>query len=322
MADTDIREYVPLAPYTLYKIGGPARYFAEARNAEETERALRFAAEKRLGFFILGAGSNILVADEGFDGMVIRMIGGDVKIEGERMTVDAGVAMARAAAEAARAGLAGFEWAVGVPGTIGGSVRGNAGCFGGEMRDIVESVRVLDTGNSNPESSGFELLTVNNSDCEFAYRHSIFKRYPERVIVSATLRLKKGDPARIQDEIRMIISERGRKQDVGAKCCGCIFKNPAWPGTAEEKEDLMRRFPELAEYRKRATIPAAFLLDRALAKGERAGNAAISRKHANFFVNEGVATARDITALIGRAQNLVAARYGIALKEEIQRLGF
>lgn len=316
----EIQEYVPLAPYTIYKIGGPARFFVEIKNEEELAEAARFAAEKNKAFFVLGAGSNILVAEKGYDGVVIRMTGGAVRIDGERLIADAGVMMARAASEAARHGLAGFEWAIGVPGTIGGSVRGNAGCFGGEMKDVVESVRVA---NADTGKSDFLMKSdFPNAACVFAYRDSIFKRHPEWMIVSATLKLKKGDGGTIQNEVRRITMERSAKQDIGTKSCGCIFKNVPWPDTGTDREALCTRFPDLAAFADRATIPASYLIDSAGMKGMRMGHATISSRHANFFLNEGGAMADDIIRLIAAAKDAVRKKYGLDLQEEIQRVGF
>ncbi|MFY9462761.1 MAG: UDP-N-acetylmuramate dehydrogenase [Candidatus Sungiibacteriota bacterium] len=335
----EIKEHEPLAPHTIYKIGGTARFFASVKNRAELEEALKFATDHGAPFFIMGAGSNTLVSDKGFDGMVIRMAGGEIKIDGEpsnttlavaegdknevakvdilgeRMTADAGVMMARAAAEAARAGLAGFAWAIGVPGTIGGSVRGNAGCFGNEMKDVVESVDVFDAIKATS-------YKIQATSCQFAYRDSIFKRHSEWVVVSATLKLGKGDSAIIQQEIRAMSMERAAKQDIGAKSCGCIFKNPAWLDVFEAKEKLLAQFPELAVFAERPEIPAAFLIDRAGLKGKRTGHIIISDKHANFFVNEGGGTAGEARSLIASAKSAVQEKYGIVLQEEIQYLGF
>ena len=310
-----VQENIPLAPYTIYKIGGPARYFVEVKTSEDLADALRFAATGGMRFFILGAGSNILVSDKGFDGVLIRMAGGMVRAEGERLIVDAGVMMARAASEAARAGLAGFEWAIGVPGTIGGSVRGNAGCFGGEIKDVVESVDVFDTLNPRP-------YTLYIKDCQFGYRVSIFKRRPELVVLSVTLQLQKGDSAVIQERIRAITKERAEKQDIGMQCAGCIFKNVSWERRDINADAVLKQFPELAQFRDRATIPAAYLVDVAGLKGRRVGRVVISSKHANFFVNEGGATADEVAMLISMAKDAVFRKYGIALEEEIQYVGF
>lgn len=343
---TEIKGNVILAPYTIYKIGGQARFFAEVKNSGELEEVLQFGREQDIRFFILGAGSNVLVSDKGFDGLVIRIAGGEVRADGELLIVDAGVMMARAVAESARAGLAGFEWGIGIPGSIGGSVRGNAGCFGGQMRDIVEAVRVMDTSKSDFLGKS-DLLTFNNSECEFSYRDSIFKRHPEWIILSATLRLQRGNLEEIQKEIARIVSERSTKQDIGTKSCGCIFKNIPWaplevsrPSAAAVvpsgqgghltgwirkdfgKEKLLHNFPELAQYAGRENIPASFLIDQAGLKGKRVGHVIISLKHANYFVNEGGANAEEVVILVAIAKDAVRRKYGLLLEEEIQYVGF
>jgi len=310
----EIKENIPLAPYTIYKIGGLARFFVEAGAADEVRQALDFAVAQKLPFVIIGAGSNMLVSDHGFDGVAIRMIGGNMRVEGERLVCDAGVMMARAVLAAAQDGLGGFEWGIGVPGTIGGSVRGNAGCFGGEMKDVVESVEVFDSMQNAK-------LKIQNAECEFGYRGSIFKKYPEWIILSAVLKLEPGDAAAIQQEVQRITMERLAKQDIGTKCCGCIFKNTAWGREDTDREKLMAQFPDLAAFANQSHIPTSFLLDRAGLKGTRMGGAMISPKHANFFINEGSASARDIRALITRAKETVREKFGILIEEEIQYIG-
>lgn len=319
----EIKEDTSLSGYTIYKIGGPAKFFVEVRNSKELEEALEWAEGKMLPIFILGAGSNILVSERGFDGLVIHIISREVKVDGERLTADAGVMMAKAVLESANVGLTGFEWAIGIPGTIGGSVRGNAGCFGGEMKDVVESVRILRSkdGRSGLQDQ-FSLLTLNNSECEFSYRDSIFKRHPEWVILSATLKLKKGDQKEIQARIASITKERSEKQDIGSKTCGCIFKNISWTRKDINKSKLLERFPELAQFKDQPNIPASFLIDQAGLKGRRVGKVFISPKHANFFVNEGGASADEVIILIGIAKDTVRRKYGMLLEEEIQFVGF
>ncbi|MBI3442539.1 MAG: UDP-N-acetylmuramate dehydrogenase [Candidatus Sungbacteria bacterium] len=311
----EVKENVPLAPYTIYKIGGPARFFVKASSADDVREALAFAAEKKLPFVIIGAGSNMLVSDRGFDGVAIRMAGGEVRLEGERLVCDAGVMMARAVLAAGKAGLAGFEWGIGVPGTIGGSVRGNAGCFGHEMKDAVERVEIFDVAKN-------ENRIMQNPECEFGYRDSIFKKHPEWIILSATLKLKRGNAALIQQEVQRITMERLAKQDIGTKCCGCIFKNTPWGREDTDREKLAARFPELAAFAGQSHVPTSFLLDRAGLKGTRIGGAVVSPKHANFFINEGMASADDVRALIDRAKEEVRNKFGILIEEEIQYIGF
>ncbi|TSC78506.1 MAG: UDP-N-acetylmuramate dehydrogenase [Parcubacteria group bacterium Gr01-1014_33] len=311
----EIKEHISLAFFTIYKIGGFARFFVEAKSAEEVEEALGFAAKKNIPFFILGAGSNILVSDKGFDGLVIRMNGGEVKSDGNRLIADAGVMMARAALEAQKAGLSGFEWGIGVPGTIGGSVRGNAGCFGSEINDVIESVKVFD----------FQKPTTYNlqpTDCEFSYRDSIFKRRPEWIILSATLRLQKGDPNEIREKMANLIKERTAKQDIGTKSCGCIFKNISWSRKDINRQELLPRFTELEKFGERPGIPASFLIDMAGLKGRRVGKISISSRHANFFINEGGGTAEEVIMLIAIAKDIVRRTFGLSLEEEIQYVGF
>ena len=135
---------MPLAPYTVFKIGGPARFFCEVKNKEDLAEAVSWAKEKSLPVFVLGAGSNVLISDEGFPGLVIKMNFGGLKADGTKLTAGAGVSMARAVNFAAENNLGGFEWGVGIPGTVGGSVFGNAGCYGGEIKDVVDSVEIFD----------------------------------------------------------------------------------------------------------------------------------------------------------------------------------
>ncbi len=311
-----IRENVPLAPYTIYKIGGHARFFVEAATADEAEEALMLAKEKNVPFVILGAGSNVLVSDNGFDGLVIRTTGGTISVDGEYLYADAGVMMARAVTESGKQGLTGFEWGIGVPGTIGGSIRGNAGCFEGEMKDVVERVRVLKF------SINSKIEELTNKECQFGYRDSIFKTHPEWVILSAILKLRQGDREKVQQEIRRITQERIAKQDIGSKCCGCIFKNVVWPSDPAERHALLMRFPDLAAFANRPTIPSAYLIDHAWLKGMSVGNICISEKHANFFVNNGNGTSTDAMELIAAAKKKVREIYGLELHEEIYLLGF
>lgn len=312
-----IKENIPLSSYTIYRIGGPAQFFVKVKNSEELEEALMFAAKKGLPFFILGAGSNVLASDKGFAGLVVKLENGNIKINEEKLVVDAGVMMAKAVLISAKAGLTGFEWGIGVPGTVGGSVRGNAGCFAGEMSQVLESVQVLDTRNLGKSD-----LQILNSECQFTYRDSIFKRHPEWVILSATLKLKKGDPAKVQNEVRRIVIERGQKQDIGTKTCGCIFKNIVWEKIGGSKEKMMERFPEFKKFQDSPNVPASFLLDKAGLRGKRIGRVYISPKHANFFVNEGGASADEVRQLTQLAKEEVKKKYGLGLEEEIVYLGF
>ena len=296
-----IRENVPLAPYTYFKIGGPARFFVEARSEEELYEAIKFARKCYAPFWILGGGSNVLIADKGLPGLVIRTMINDISVDGEKMACGAGVAMARAVAESVKRGLTGFEWAMGIPGTIGGSVRGNAGCFGGEMKGVVESVKILHiTNNKFHITNKFQMP---NAQCQFFYRESIFKHDPSLIILGATLQLKKGGPEESKKLIARYAKERTQKQDIGEQCAGCVFKN-------------------FTPSNDKAVISAGWLIDTAGLKGMRIGNAMVSEKHANYFINCGGATAEDVLALARLVKERVREVHGAALQEEIQVLSF
>ncbi len=311
-----IKDNIPLAPYTLYKIGGNASFFVEVSNEEDLREALELSASKGVNFFILGAGSNILVNDKGFYGLVIKINMREIHLaEGGKLAAEGGVSMAQAVLASAKAGLTGFEWAIGVPGTIGGSVRGNAGCFGYEIKDVVESVHVLDFRKS-------DFLELTNSECQFGYRDSIFKRNPEWVILSAVLKLQQGEPEKIQENIKRITAERAAKQDIGTKSCGCIFKNISWSRKGVDRNILLRLFPELLIFKNSSYIPASFLIDQAGLKGKRVGRVFISPKHANYFVNDGGATAEEVVMLISIVKDTVKRKFGLLLGEEIQYVGF
>ena len=310
-----MREHEPLAAHTVFKIGGPAERFAAVGTADELERAVADAMERGAPWRILGAGSNVLVADSGFPGVIIHQAGGRIDVRDARVTVEAGVAMSRLVAESLRRGLRGFEWAIGVPGSVGGSARGNAGCFGGEMKDVVESVEVFDAARGRR-------AVLSAGELEFGYRESVFKRRPELVILALEIRLRRGDPAEGTGLVRGFTAERVRGQDLGSQSAGCVFKNIRWDRPDIRREPLLAAVPELAPFGSGPGVPAGFLIDQAGLKGRRAGGAMISGRHANFIVNAGAATANDVCTLINSAKDAVRRRYGLSLEEEIQYLGF
>jgi len=321
----DIRENVALANYTVFKIGGPARYFCETASAEELAEAVLWAQKKATPFFILGAGSNVLVSDKGFNGLVIKNKAAAIVTWKPRFQVlgngvsklkiqaEAGAQMARVVAESVKAGLAGFEWAIGIPGTIGGSVRGNAGCFGSEIKNVIESVDVLDSLNANRH-------TLNAEKCSFSYRHSVFKENPNLIILSATLKLQTGDSKKSQSLIAEYAKKRAESQDIGEKCAGCIFKNVEWSRKDLSKARLLTKFPELKQFSGKSSIPAGFLIDHLGLKGRKIGGAEISHRHANYFINIGGATSEDVLMLVGLAKERVQNHYGIYLEKEIHLL--
>lgn len=311
-----IKESEPLSGRTVFKIGGPAKFFAEVRGRDDFLAALRAAGSLGLPWMVLGAGSNVLVSDRGFPGLVIRPVGGTIEIDGHLIRADAAVSMARVAAESLKAGLSGFEWAVGVPGTIGGSVRGNAGCFGSEMKDAIRAISVFNTVSGEVEEWAGEVA-------EFGYRDSIFKRRPGFAILSATLELRPSASRKESEElVRDYTLRRSKTQDIGSQSAGCIFKNIPWDRHDVDREKLLKRFPEMPPSGTVSGISVGFLIDQVGLRGYRIGGVKISERHGNFFINTGQAKAEEVVMLIGLAKERVHSFYGLLLEEEIQYVGF
>lgn len=282
-----LRENEPMNKHTSFRVGGPARWFVEAKSAEEIQEAILFAKEKDVAWFILGGGTNTLVSDKGFDGLVIKMSNREVKIEGKRMIVGAGAMSVSAARAAADAELSGLEWAASLPGTIGGAVRGNAGCFGGEIKDVVESVRTLDK-------------TMTHADLAFGYRDSAIK-YSKEIILEVTLKLMKGDEVEIKKKMDEVMAKRKVTQPIASGTAGCAFKNPLVNGKL---------------------ISCGKIIDDLGLKGTKIGGIQISDVHGNFLINDGTATADDVVQMIAFIKTRARNELGIQLQEEIEYLGF
>ncbi|MCX6766336.1 MAG: UDP-N-acetylmuramate dehydrogenase [Candidatus Moranbacteria bacterium] len=315
----NIQENIPLAPYTTFKIGGPARFFCEAKSEEKILEALKFAREKNLSVFVLGGGSNVLVSDKGFDGLVIK-----IKLSAWRLylhdgdsisilTCDAGCVLSKIVSESVKAGLTGLEWAAGIPGTIGGAVRGNAGAraLGGEMADAVESVKVLDVDD-------LQIKTYDLRMCEYEYRNSVFKQNSNLIILSAKLKLKKGDKAASEKKIQEILTKRKEKQPMEFPSPGSFFKNPL----VKDKKLIQQFETDTGQKIRDDKIPAPWLIEEAGLKGQKNGGAMVSEKHANFIVNTGKATAEDVITLAAIIKTKVRNKFGIQLQEEVQMVGF
>jgi len=312
-------ENIPLAPLTTFKIGGPAKFFCEAGSEDEILEALKFARKRNMPVFVLGGGSNVLVADKGFNGLVIKIQNSKFKIQNSSVECGAGVALSKVVNEPTKHGLSGLEWAAGIPGTIGGAVRGNAGAFGGTMGDVVEDVRALEISSFKFKiSNQFQVSNFKNQDCKFDYRNSIFKQNPNLIILSVILELKKGNKAESEKKIRDIILMRKEKQPMGFPSAGSFFKNPE-----TDSQDLIRQFEtDAGQKTGDSKIPAVWLIDEAGLKGEKIGGAMVSEKQANFIVNTGGATAEDIITLAAVIKTRVRDKFGIQLEEEVQMVGF
>ena len=308
-----ILENEPLAKYTSWRIGGPARYFAIAPTVEALTTALTWARERGQPVFLLGGGTNILIRDAGFAGLVLRYRAQELRIDeaARRAWVAAGAPMAGTARRLAGRGWAGLEWAEGLPGTIGGAVFGNAGCYGGDIASTLARAWLLIDG-------AVEEWPVQR--LMYGYRTSMLKTHSTTdhrppttevemgssvvghrssvvgpIVVAAEFKLARADTAELAERMRSIAAERKSKTPVGSSC-GSVFKNP--PGNS-----------------------AGRLIEAAGLKGTRAGRAEISQKHANYIVNLGGAASDDILRLIDIARERVIREFGIALELEIQIIG-
>ena len=280
------REQEPLAGHTTFKIGGPAAVFVQPADEAQLCAAVALCRELPVPYYILGNGSNVLFGDKGWAGAVICLAGmkGGVRREGNTLTAPAGLPLSALCTAAWEAGLAGLEFAYGIPGTVGGAVYMNAGAYGGEMKDVLLSVRYL-TAEGQIEEAPAESL-------DLGYRHSIFESNGG-CILSAQVRLEAGDPAAIRARMDELMGRRRDKQPLDKPSAGSTFKRPAGAF-------------------------AGALIDQCGLRGHRHGGAAISEKHCGFVVNLGGATCADVLALCREVQQIVKEQTGYTLEKEIR----
>lgn len=279
----------PMAGHTTFRIGGPADYFIEAADAEEIRWAIAVCREEGLPWFVLGRGSNLLVGDRGFRGVVLSVYREFQGIETEQETVrvKAGTLLTTLTGKLLEESLTGMEFASGIPGTVGGAVMMNAGAYGGEMKDIVREVTVL-----TPEG---EILCLSAAEMKFGYRTSVVKE-KEYIVLLAVLELKKGDPEEIRRKMQELKAKRVEKQPLEYPSAGSTFNRPE------------------------GYFAGKLIMDAGLA-GARVGGAQVSEKHCGFVVNTNNATAADVRELMSRVQKTVEEKYGVRLEPEVRFLG-
>ena len=288
----------PLAPLTTFRVGGPAEWLVTLRTADEIQAVIRLAREHEVPISVLGGGSNLLVADGGVRGLAMRIHGGEVSMPSEAVVrADAGVTINGLVRWTINRGVAGLEAWAGTPGTVGGAVYGNAHFRSRLVSELIEAVTLIDrTG---------EIRYVSVHEMEFAYDYSRLHRTGE-IVLSADFSAGTGDPASLRAIARESLAFRKRTQPLESASAGCIFQNPD-----PSRDPVPDGIPP----------SAGALVDRAGLKGHQEGAARVSTTHANFIVNEGGATARDIARLVARCKQDVADRLGVSLREEIVRLG-
>ncbi len=307
-----IKTNEPLKNHTTYRIGGPADFYFSAATAEEASQAVRAARADGLPVFILGGGSNILVANEGFRGLVVSYGARRVSIEGNRVIADAGAVLFSLVRATVDASLSGLEWAAGIPGTVGGAVRGNAGAYGGEIKDNLDTAQAIDLGTG-------ELHTFARHECAFSYRESFFKGKPW-LITRAAFTLPAGDKEALRAKVKDTIALRCGKQPLEFGSAGSVFKSHVFGEVAKLPKAVRDDVP--AKFIEYGRIPAAWFIEQLGLKGKKIGEAQISEKHANYFVNTGHASATDVRELIGYAKMKVKEAFDVTLEEEIQYVGF
>lgn len=311
----EIQKNIILALHTTFRIGGPAKYFYIAKTKEDIIEAIKTAKENGLPYFILGGGSNLLVSDKGYDGLVIKIQNTKHRIQNTKIITDAGVPLARLVAESVGAGLTGLEWAIGIPGTIGGAVYGNSGAFGHSVSENVAEITTLAPDNFSP----FGRKKYNNEQCGFEYRGSIFKKNKE-IILEVVLNFQKGDSEKSQEILKENLNSR-KKMPVYPSA-GSVFKNQEVQNLNEEVLKIISACGGQAANWKGGKIPTGYLIEQCGLKGKEINGAKISEEHANFIVNFNNAKAEDVIALIDLCKNEVKNKFGIILEEEIQYVGF
>jgi UDP-N-acetylmuramate dehydrogenase len=283
-----IEQEFPLARLTTIGTGGAARWFARPTTMEMLRDALRFADVEQLAVAVVGLGSNLLVADSGFDGLVVRLDGelASIELDGTRATCGGGASLAAVVRRATDAGLSGIEFGCAIPGTIGGAVRMNAGAYGGELRDVLVEATVVSAAGARQGGP---------DDLSMTYRHSNVAR--GEVVASATVQLAPAPTDDVRATVRAMQAKRAAAQPRKARTFGSVFKNPdEGPG-------------------------AGALLEACGLKGFAIGGARISSVHANFIENSSDATSADVAALIGEARRRAHDRFGVDLEHEVELLG-
>ena len=285
----NVRPEEPLASYTTFRVGGPAKVLVIVENREQLAKIVRYLNLVEWPYFILGNGSNLLVGDKGYRGVVLKLAGEFEEVNADGLRVKAGSAslMSKAARSAMEASLTGMEFAAGIPGSIGGGVRMNAGAYGGEMRDIVESVEVMCTDGT--------VLELDNATMEFGYRSSVLKNRPF-IVLSVTMKLNEGNKEEILAYMNDLAARRREKQPLEYPSAGSTFKRPE------------------------GYFAGKLIMDAGL-RGFQIGGAKVSDKHCGFVVNDGGATASDVLAVISHVKKIVEEQFGVKLETEVIFLG-
>ena len=293
LADIAGKEHVlteePMSRHTTFRIGGNASYFVTASDTEVIRETIRLCRQEKVPYYIVGNGSNLLVGDRGFDGVIIQIYTeiNQIHIEDTRITAQAGALLSAIANRALERGLTGFEFAAGIPGTLGGAVVMNAGAYGGEMKDVLQEVTVL-----TPDG---ERLVLKNAQLELGYRTSVIAKKGS-IVLEAVIQLREGDKASIKAQMEELRGKRISKQPLEYPSAGSTFKRPKGHFAGQLIEDTGLR-------------------------GFQVGGAQVSEKHCGFVINKDHATAADVTELMRQVSERVYEQFGVCLEPEVKRVG-
>lgn len=331
----NIQKNIPLAGYTTFKTGGSADYFCEIRTKEDLVECFDWIKKDKLPYFCLGNGSNLLINDQGFRGVVLKMVNDHIEWDGKRCVAGAGITLANLINEAKKRNLGGLERCFGIPASLGGGIRNNAGAYGSELATYLESVEIFDI-----KTGKFE--TVSKDKFGFSYHKSIFLTKPDWIVWQATLVWEDRDIDGINAEIKKFLNFRSERQPLEKPSAGSFFRNPSLTTLNKTKRDELvelytkkelskekdeenknRRKKEVEDFvTKTETLPAGFFIEQTGLKGREVGGAQVSTKHANFLVNKGNAKTEDVIILASMVKQKVRAKFGVQLFEEVEYVGF
>lgn len=298
-------ENAELSHYTRFGIGGPARILADA----STEPALNLALaalhqSPNQRYMVIGGGTNLVASDEGFPGVILRYTAPSIEVDGTMLHVAAGAALQDLVDVSISWGLRGLETMTGIPGWVGGAVYGNAGAYGHSIDQRIERVRFFD---------GAAVQEIGNAECQFRYRESIFKRNKHWIVILASLRMDRAEPAELQATADRILKIRNEKYPPSMRCAGSIFKNLL---LGEILEPARSQVPP--QVVREGKVPSAYFLELAGAKGMARGDVRVADYHANLIYNAGGGRAREVRELIQELKRRVLDRFGLELEEEVQ----
>ncbi len=305
--NVSVSEGVLLSRHTRFGIGGPAGAFVEAASEEAFAQALQVSQASGTPYSVIGEGTNLIVSDRGYDGIVLRLIAKSLNQDGGTVRVQAGAQLQALVDYSIEQGLRGLETMTGIPGSVGAAVYGNAGAYGHSIDERIRQVRFLD---------GPTVRSFGPSECQFRYRESIFKEHKDWIILSVELNLTPAPAAELREAAEKIFKIRLEKYPATMKCAGSIFKNLI---LAELPEAVRRQIPERVVREGKA--PSAYFLEQVGAKGMRSGGIHVADYHANLIYNAGDGTALELCELIGDLKARVRQQFGLELEEEVQYVG-